>query len=297
MSCFNPANLPLHLVVVILLCFAGFSVSALADPIAEDVKRAEGVFLDAVAKEKAELTESIKAAMEQEIQAAADAGDLDTLESLQNQLKAYERDGSLPRVEATRPFTQSYKRKLAHVGDDLIDTYEDATLRFTRARDVANARLMQEKLKWIRPTADRDTHEYRGQLYLFVKGQKSWSEAQAECEKLGGYLACLNSRAEHRFIYEKITKKMDRRSWVGGTDAHKEGDWIWIDGSKTDYWPWHPDEPSNDNRTQHYAIMNTGGTLSDFEDDDDRAEAYLIEWDSVPTRETVYQPKPADDQR
>ena len=287
----RPHHLPL-LILAALACLptlaAAQAQNPAADPIAAEVRKAEQDFRLQVLREKSELSLNIKAILDREIKRAIAAGDLDTLESLQAQLKAFETDGTPPDVTATRSHVVRYNQKLFRLGNDLIKTYEDATRRYTQSLDVDNARLMQDKIKWTRPTTGLDTITRKGKVYLFVKKKMSWTQAKAACEALGGYLACLNDKSEHRFVYEKLIEGKKISAWIGGTDAHQEGDWVWLDGTK-DYWVWNKKEPNNLKGAQHYAALTNRGTFSDFYENDKLATAYIVEWDSVPTRETIYQ--------
>ena len=121
-----------------------------------------------------------------------------------------------------------------------------------------------------------------------MQEKKTWTQAKAACEKLGGYLACLNNKSEHRFVFEKLIKNKKRTAWLGGTDAHKEGDWVWLDGTN-DYWPWSKKQPNNWKNIQHYAGLENGGTIGDYQEVNRFVTAYICEWDYIPTRETIYQ--------
>lgn len=277
------------LLAAVLCCVPAWAQAGEAqDDTAREVLAAERVFRLSLTQARLELSKEVERIMEREIQAAVDQGDLDRLEDLQAQLKAFQEDQVMPDVPATRSHAAKYRKQRTRLGDDLIRSYDAAKKAYTRARDVPNARLMQDKIDWLRPTNGLDVVERRGRLYLLVREKKTWTQARAACQALGGDLACINSRAEHRFIYEEITQGQNVITWVGATDAHKEGDWVWLDGSD-DYWPWNKGEPNNTGRApQNHAALNKGGTISDLAEHDSRINAYLCEWDGPPTRETVY---------
>ncbi|MEM9111215.1 MAG: C-type lectin domain-containing protein [Planctomycetota bacterium] len=281
-----------QLILVALACLPTLAAAQAknpdADTIAASVREAEQSFRLQVLKEKSDLTLNIKTIVDREIQRAVAAGDLDTLESLQAQLKAFGADGTPPDVPATRSHVQNYQKKLTRLGDALVKVYETATRRYTQALDVDNARLMQDKISWTRPTTGLGTVARRGRVYLLVQGKMSWTQAKAACEQLGGYLACLNDKSEHRFVFEKLINGKKIAAWIGGTDAQQEGKWVWLDGTD-DYWVWNKKEPNNLKGAQHYAALTGQGTFSDFYENDKLVTAYIVEWDSVPTRETIYQ--------
>ena len=283
-----------QLILAVLACLPTLAAAQAqnpdADPIAADVRRAEQTFRLIVLKEKSELTLNIKAILDREIQRAIAAGDLDALESRKAQLNAFETDGTPPDVPATRSHFVRYNQKLARLGNDLIKTYEEATRRYTQALDVDNARLMQDKIKWTRPTHGLGTATHKGRLYLFVEKKTTWTQAKVECEKLGGYLVCLNSKSEHRFVHGLLEDK-NIHVWIGASDAEVEGDWKWLDGT-SDYWRWSRGEPNNGrrNKGQHYAKMYGNGHMDDVANTEiAHIGGYIVEWDGIPTRETIYQ--------
>ncbi|MEO0475558.1 MAG: lectin-like protein [Planctomycetota bacterium] len=259
---------------------------AVADPIAEAVREAEQAFHLGIMRAKNDRNKSITTILDREIERAIATGDLDTLESLQAQLEAYQTDETLPELPATRSHTTRYDQQLIRLGNDLIKAYETATRQYTQARDVENARLIKEKILWTRPTHDLKTHRHSNHLYMVVHEQKTWRQAKAEAEALGGYLACISDRSEVRFIVRNVTKGKTN-AWLGGTDAHQEGDWVWLNGEEG-YWPWNKNEPNNVRRKQHHAVLNLSGSLSDINENDTRVKGYLVEWDALPTRETIY---------
>ena len=277
------------LILTLLACLPTTRVAAETepDPITASVAQAEQSFRESVLKEKADLSQQINAVMEREIQRAIGKGDLDELESLQAQLKAFQADGTAPDVLAIRSHVQSYKKKLTRFGDSLVKAYELATQRYTQARDVDNARLMQDKINWTRPTAALDTFERRGQMYALFLEEKFWTDAQAHCESLGGYLVCLSDQSEHRFIMEVVLADKNIIFWVGASDAKTEGDWKWLDGSD-DYWPWRKGDPNNANNAEHYAGIDRRGRLVDMWNKKPGIAGYVCEWDVAPTRETIY---------
>lgn len=65
--------------------------------------------------------------------------------------------------------------------------------------------------------------------------QSSWSEAQAACKLQGAHLATITSEAENSFIYTYLRAPNDIRTWIGGSDAVKEGTYTWVSGEKFAY--------------------------------------------------------------
>merc|ERR1712032_505638 len=67
-----------------------------------------------------------------------------------------------------------------------------------------------------------------------------WDEAQRRCEDEGKNLVSIHSKEER----ETVTALMSGDwFWVGFNDRESEGNWVWNDGTPTDYEPWHSGEP------------------------------------------------------
>ncbi|KAK2844142.1 hypothetical protein Q5P01_010801 [Channa striata] len=74
-----------------------------------------------------------------------------------------------------------------------------------------------------------------------------WSEAEHYCTNLKANLASLPNTETYNFIREIIFKATGTSpgTWVGGTDASKEGYWLWSSGEKFAFINWGPKEPNN----------------------------------------------------
>ena len=132
------------------------------------------------------------------------------------------------------------------------------------------------------------THIFKGHDYACVNGQLGWLEAQRWCEERGGYLACVESRAELNFLGTQVidqnaTPRLDTMQphklnyWVGASDSIKEGEWIWQSGRKVDMHLFHrtgvPPQPSNFRWGEHHA----GLTLFQAEGSEE-IQSGLISW-------------------
>jgi hypothetical protein len=136
-----------------------------------------------------------------------------------------------------------------------------------------------------------DTHVFEGHDYACVNGHLGWLDAQRWCEERGGYLACVESRAELEFlgrevIGQKTTPRLDAMQphvlnyWVGASDSIKEGEWLWQSGRKVDMPLFHgdglPAQPSNFAWGEHHA----GLTLFKAEGSDETQRG-LISWNAA----------------
>ncbi|MEM8502625.1 MAG: DUF4347 domain-containing protein [Cyanobacteria bacterium P01_D01_bin.1] len=99
---------------------------------------------------------------------------------------------------------------------------------------------------------------YNGKIYqLTGGGSKTWEDAQAEAESLGGNLVTINTAAEETFL--KQTFGDSERLWIGINDRQTEGQFEWVSGEAIAYTNWAPNEPNNSRGNQDYGLMNFGG--------------------------------------
>ena len=85
-----------------------------------------------------------------------------------------------------------------------------------------------------------------------------WNDAELFCVSSGGHLASVSSPYQwHKmkaFIREKQISDYEF-IWLGGTDAKKEGEWTWTDGSKWSEQHWFsadPIQPWDLNHVNHH---------------------------------------------
>ena len=120
-----------------------------------------------------------------------------------------------------------------------------------------------------------DAKGYNGHYYKVYTLSKSWKEAKAYCEELGGHLATITSAEEQTFIKTFSTG----RYWLGGTDEQKEGTWKWITGEAWDYTNWNTGEPNNYSSGEDYlAIWPT--KWNDLTNQSSEQSGFICEWDS-----------------
>uniref|UniRef100_A0A096MCD7 C-type lectin domain family 4 member M-like n=1 Tax=Poecilia formosa TaxID=48698 RepID=A0A096MCD7_POEFO len=110
-------------------------------------------------------------------------------------------------------------------------------------RDLLNL-LISLKMFFILPQFGSllgwNLSDYWG-IYYISSAVATWGESRNDCLKRGADLVIINSRDEQDFLtwYKK-------RLWIGLTDAEKEGEWKWVDGTRLNTSYWGPDEPNSD---------------------------------------------------
>ncbi|KAK5599314.1 hypothetical protein CRENBAI_023133 [Crenichthys baileyi] len=88
---------------------------------------------------------------------------------------------------------------------------------------------------------------FNGRCFKYVATRMTWADAELHCVSEGGNLVSIHSLEEHNFVNSMI-KSFDPTqafTWIGLTDLHKEGSWMWSDGSKMDFLYWDEGQPDN----------------------------------------------------
>uniref|UniRef100_UPI0037E96442 C-type mannose receptor 2-like n=1 Tax=Semicossyphus pulcher TaxID=241346 RepID=UPI0037E96442 len=105
-----------------------------------------------------------------------------------------------------------------------------------------------------------DWVKINGRLFRYFPTSVTWAEAEKNCQSAGGNLGAVHSVDEYHAVQSLILRSSHAHTpaWIGGTDAHHEGDWIWSDGSRFTYTDWCRGEPNNAGWSQHCLQMNYG---------------------------------------
>ena len=79
---------------------------------------------------------------------------------------------------------------------------------------------------------------------------RTWQQARAFCQSLGGDLASIHSEAERVCANRALAASgaTPLGAWIGLAEQQQEGAWQWSDGTTTDFTAWSPGEPNNDSR-------------------------------------------------
>ncbi|ESO91155.1 hypothetical protein LOTGIDRAFT_228706 [Lottia gigantea] len=82
-----------------------------------------------------------------------------------------------------------------------------------------------------------------GSCVKFYNLELNGWEAKEHCRREGGHLMIMNTEAKRQYLISKYTSYKEY-VYVGGTDVHEEGNWLWFDGRKIDKF-WMEGEPNN----------------------------------------------------
>ena len=97
--------------------------------------------------------------------------------------------------------------------------------------------------------------EYETGNYVGVNINKAWSDANAYCTAVyGTYLATVTSLEENNAVRTAATEagiSTDDYVWIGYNDFDNDHNWIWADGSDTNFTLWETTEPNNNQDFDH----------------------------------------------
>ncbi|XP_056454928.1 echinoidin-like [Gadus chalcogrammus] len=91
--------------------------------------------------------------------------------------------------------------------------------------------------------------------YKYVLSPLTWAHAEIYCQSLGAHLVSIHSSNEMKFITAliEIFDPTKGGHWIGFSDVHEEGYWMWSDGSPRDFARWYPDQPDDADGAEHCA--------------------------------------------
>ena len=175
-----------------------------------------------------------------------------------------------------------YTAELNRLKKPLLYTLETALKRAERAQDQQEATKLRRALRGasegllLPPTTETVgwSAKFEGHSYLAILLPVKWNQARMICKKLGGRLACIETRQEMVFL-QNLTSGVG--VYVGATDAHREGDWRWVSGRPVDKALWKIKEPDG-HGGQNFAALSTAG-LYDVSDGDMGMKGFICEWD------------------
>ena len=134
---------------------------------------------------------------------------------------------------------------------------------------------------------------YGGHHYQLIDdGKLRWSEAKADCESRGGYLAVVTSAEEEAFIEELVSTGKKDFYWLGATDESSvTNDYLWVTGEVFDYNNWAEGQPDDGDwgvggRENYIGILRKDNygvgayTWNDFRDNPNDSRGYICEWNN-----------------
>uniref|UniRef100_A0A3P9BJG9 C-type lectin domain-containing protein n=1 Tax=Maylandia zebra TaxID=106582 RepID=A0A3P9BJG9_9CICH len=109
---------------------------------------------------------------------------------------------------------------------------------------------------------------FNGRCYKYVATPKSWSDAEFYCLSQGAHLVSIHNMEEENFVRSLIRNfdPAQRASWIGLSDVHREGRWMWSDGSVVGFVNWNTGEPNNLGKNEH-CVQNNFGPVKKWNDE------------------------------
>ncbi|CAB1338812.1 unnamed protein product, partial [Coregonus sp. 'balchen'] len=88
---------------------------------------------------------------------------------------------------------------------------------------------------------------FNNRCFKYFASPLDWADAESYCVTQRANLVSVNSKGEFDFVKNLIHgfDPAESHTWIGLSDLHEEGRWMWSDGSKVVYTFWSPKEPNN----------------------------------------------------
>ncbi|XP_075333315.1 ladderlectin-like [Odontesthes bonariensis] len=118
----------------------------------------------------------------------------------------------------------------------------------------------EQELQLMQGSCPMFSFSFNGRCYKHITTRLTWGEAELHCVSEGANLVSIHSLQEHEFVNFMI-KNFDPNqdiTWIGLTDVHKEGGWMWSDGSKVNFTLWSENQPDNIGANEHCVNTNSG---------------------------------------
>ncbi|XP_010733047.2 lactose-binding lectin l-2 [Larimichthys crocea] len=108
---------------------------------------------------------------------------------------------------------------------------------------------------------------FSGRCYKYISTCVTWADAELYCVSQKANLVSIHTLEEHHFVKELIRNSdhSERPTWIGLSDIHKEGKWMWSDGSAVDFVFWNTNEPNN-NGGHENCVQNNYDTAQKWND-------------------------------
>jgi hypothetical protein len=133
-----------------------------------------------------------------------------------------------------------------------------------------------------------ENDKMNGHRYRRIDQIKSWTDAKAYSEELGGYLATITSAKEQSTIQELLANGDKKSYWIGGYRSANNR-FLWGSGEAMGYTNWGYGEPDDLNSMQDYVSIcrvpySGAGFRVGFGEWDDEADrvvtnGFIVEWD------------------
>ena len=111
-------------------------------------------------------------------------------------------------------------------------------------------------------------YSYGTSCYRYVASKLMWAQAELSCRNWDANLVSIHHPDEMKFITTLIVNldpsKPDH--WIGFSDVHMEGWWMWSDGSMITLVDWREGQPDNHLGGEHCARISFNTNPPEWED-------------------------------
>ncbi|KAM7389041.1 hypothetical protein PAMP_023039 [Pampus punctatissimus] len=151
------------------------------------------------------------------------------------------------------------------------------TLQMEKVQLQTNYSSLVTSRDQLQKNLDKMTLKIRGMLcqkgwskfdiscYFVSSLKKNWNESRQVCITMGADLAIVDSRSEQIFINGLLDPGTN--AWIGLTDSHTEGTWMWVDGTPVTTMYWQPGQPNNFTNQDCGEIVQKSGQMGQWNDD------------------------------
>ncbi|XP_075962469.1 galactose-specific lectin nattectin-like [Anarhichas minor] len=106
-------------------------------------------------------------------------------------------------------------------------------------------------------------YSFNNRCYKYVATDMTWADAEFYCVSEGANLVSIHSLEEQNFVKSLIKNfdPVEGVTWYGLSDIHKEGTWMWSDGSAVNFVYWSNGQPDHIKGYEHCVQTNYPGAL------------------------------------
>ncbi|XP_068558645.1 lactose-binding lectin l-2-like [Cebidichthys violaceus] len=101
-------------------------------------------------------------------------------------------------------------------------------------------------------------YSFNNRCYKYVATRMAWADAELHCVSQRANLVSIHSQEEQNFV-KTLIKNFDPAegyTWFGLSDIHKDGTWMWSDGSAVKFVYWSHLNPDNASGREHCVHTN-----------------------------------------
>uniref|UniRef100_A0A8D3AMY2 C-type lectin domain-containing protein n=1 Tax=Scophthalmus maximus TaxID=52904 RepID=A0A8D3AMY2_SCOMX len=121
----------------------------------------------------------------------------------------------------------------------------------------------EQEVKLLRGNCPVFWYSFDGRCFKYVASHMTWADAELQCVSEGANLVSIHNGEEQTFI-KYLIKNFDPAegsTWIGLSDLHKEGSWMWSDGSAVDFVFWTEQQPDNSGGAENCVHTNYDTSL------------------------------------